>query len=59
MEWDRLHSVDLLVMFRSFAPDPEDVLKVSVYASEFGKQRMAEEAQFGPVGEFQGRVWAV
>ena len=49
-EWQHLRAVDLLVVLRSFAPKSGEVLKVTVYPSDFGLKRMAEEAQARPPG---------
>ena len=51
-EWQHLRAVDLLVVLRSFAPKSGEVLKVTVYPSDFGLKRMAEEARHGPLAAF-------
>jgi len=48
MDWDRVGADDLFLVLSSFCPPGGRVLKVSVYPSEFGKARMAEEDQLGP-----------
>lgn len=39
-------------MLQSFCPPGKQVLRVTVYPSDFGKQRMAEELKYGPQ-----RIW--
>ena len=39
---------DLFVLFHSFKPQMGKLFRVSIYPSEFGKQRMAEEKMKGP-----------
>ena len=62
LEWDRLGAVDLLVLFRSFIPQPANgttahpVRSVKVYPSEFGRQRMASEAMYGPTAIYAGGI---
>jgi hypothetical protein len=38
------------VILQSFVPAGKQVLRVTVYPSDFGKERMAHEAQYGPQG---------
>lgn len=40
---------------RSFAPKGGDVTCVTVYPSDYGLQRMAEEAAMGPKVRYTGR----
>ena len=49
MDWDRVGADDLFLALSSFCPPGGRLLKVSVYPSEFGKTRLAEEDQLGPV----------
>ena len=49
MDWDRVGADDLYLALSSFCPPGGRLLKVSVYVSEFGKKRLAEEDQLGPV----------
>jgi len=49
MDWDRVGADDLFLALSSFCPPGGRLLKVSVYLSEFGKTRLAEEDQLGPV----------
>ncbi|KAL8554569.1 hypothetical protein ACS0TY_002673 [Phlomoides rotata] len=52
LDWSQVRAVDLYVLLSSFLPKGGQVLSVSVYPSEFGAKRMAEEAVRGPVGLF-------
>ena len=51
-EWQHLRAVDLLVVLRSFAPKTGRVERVTVYPSDFGLERMREEAVHGPLAAF-------
>jgi len=53
MDWDRVGADDLFLALSSFCPPGGRLIKVSIYPSEFGKSRMAEEDQYGPK-ELQG-----
>ncbi len=48
MDWDRVEADDIFLALSSFCPPGGRLLKVSVFPSEFGKQRMAEEEKLGP-----------
>ncbi|XP_062466717.1 ESF1 homolog [Pezoporus occidentalis] len=52
MDWDRLKAKDLLALFNSFTPKGGTVFCVKIYPSEFGKERLKEEEQKGPVELF-------
>ncbi|XP_010130750.1 PREDICTED: ESF1 homolog, partial [Buceros rhinoceros silvestris] len=52
MDWDRLKAKDLLALFNSFTPKGGMVYSVKIYPSEFGKERLKEEEQKGPVELF-------
>ncbi|KAB8230629.1 pre-rRNA-processing protein ESF1 [Aspergillus alliaceus] len=51
LDWDNIRAEDLMAVFSSFAPAGGRVLKVSVYPSEFGKERMEREETEGPPRE--------
>ncbi|KAG2414281.1 hypothetical protein HFD88_003472 [Aspergillus terreus] len=51
LDWDNIRAEDLLAVFSSFVPAGGKVLKVSVYPSEFGKERMEREEVEGPPKE--------
>lgn len=48
LDWDNLHAEDLFVAMNSFKSALGSVKRVSVYPSEFGKERMAKEDVDGP-----------
>ncbi|KAL5594120.1 hypothetical protein BROUX41_001166 [Berkeleyomyces rouxiae] len=57
LDWDHIKAADLMALFTSFLPSngTGKVLRVSVYPSEFGKERMAREELEGPSKEiFKG-----
>lgn len=47
-DWNKIHSGDLMITFCSFLPEGGVLKKVSVYPSEFGLKKMAEEELHGP-----------
>ncbi|TPR04950.1 Myb-like DNA-binding domain family protein [Aspergillus niger] len=51
LDWDNIRAEDLMAVFSSFAPTGGKVLKVAVYPSEFGKERMEREETEGPPRE--------
>lgn len=51
LDWDNIKSVDLMALFKSFAPTGGRIEKVSIYPSEFGKERMQREELEGPPKE--------
>ncbi|KAH9524210.1 pre-rRNA-processing protein esf1 [Bulinus truncatus] len=48
MDWDFVKAQDLYILFKSFVPEGGHIKSVTIYPSEFGKERMAEEAMLGP-----------
>jgi len=57
MDWDRLRALDIYMLCRSFVADSDGtVVSVAVYRSEYGKERMAEEEKYGPIGLYGGTV---
>lgn len=51
MDFDNIRAVDLMAVFASFVPVGGKILKISVYKSEFGKERMEREELEGPPRE--------
>lgn len=51
LDWDNIRAVDLMAVFSSFTPGNGRISKISVYPSEFGKERMAREEMEGPPKE--------
>lgn len=51
IDWDNIKSVDLMALFKSFVPISGRIEKVSIYPSDFGKERMQREELEGPPKE--------
>ncbi|RMZ85630.1 hypothetical protein DV737_g589, partial [Chaetothyriales sp. CBS 132003] len=53
LDWDNIRAQDLMAVFSSpgFLPQNGRLLKVAIYPSEFGKERMAREEMEGPPAE--------
>lgn len=51
LDWDHIKSVDLMALFKSFVPAGGRIEKVSIYPSEFGKERIQREELEGPPKE--------
>src|SRR5271154_3441559 len=43
LDWDNIRATDLMAVFSSFLPATGRLLKVAIYPSEFGKERMERE----------------
>ncbi|KAK6350232.1 pre-rRNA-processing protein esf1 [Orbilia brochopaga] len=54
LDWDYIKSADLYVVLSSFVPAGGKILKVAIYPSEFGKERMEREEMEGPPKEVFG-----
>lgn len=55
LDWDNIRAVDLFSVFSSFVSGGGRIEKLSVYKSEFGKERMEREEMEGPPREIFGR----
>ncbi|KAG7744766.1 hypothetical protein KL912_005276 [Ogataea haglerorum] len=51
LDWDHINSADLFATFMGFVPKGGKILSVSIYPSEYGKQRMQQEQIEGPPKE--------
>lgn len=51
LDWDNIKSTDLFAVFSSFLPAGGKIHKISIYPSEFGKERMDREELEGPPRE--------
>lgn len=48
LDWDNIRAEDLMAVFSSFLPAGDRLLKVTIYPSEFGKERLEREEMEGP-----------
>jgi hypothetical protein len=48
LDWDKLRAVDIVAALRSFLPAGGSIKRVTVYPSDYGRQRMQQEAAQGP-----------
>lgn len=48
LDWDNVRSVDLMATFSGFIPPKGEIKSVSIFPSEYGKEKMAEEELNGP-----------
>ncbi|QSZ34436.1 hypothetical protein DSL72_006028 [Monilinia vaccinii-corymbosi] len=51
LDWDNIRSVDLMAVFQSFLQPGGKIHKISIYQSEYGKERMEREELEGPPKE--------
>ena len=52
LDWDNIRAADLMAVFESFVPSGSGrILKVEIFPSEFGKERMGREDIEGPPKE--------
>jgi hypothetical protein len=51
LDWDNIRAVDLLAVSSSFVPAEGRILNVTVYPSEFGRERIERERTEGPPKE--------
>ena len=51
LDWDNIRAPDLMAVFQSFIPTTGEIVRVAVYPSEFGKERMEREELEGPPQE--------
>ncbi len=56
LDWDNIRAADLMAVFSSFLPAGGRLLKVSIYPSQFGKERMEREEMEGPPKEIFASV---
>lgn len=55
LDWDNIRAADLMAVFSSFVPSTGRIRKISIYPSQFGKERMDREEMDGPPKEiFRG-----
>ncbi|CAJ0952734.1 unnamed protein product, partial [Mesorhabditis belari] len=48
LDWDHLNSEDLFILCQSFIKGGGEVKSLTIYLSDFGKERMEEEEKAGP-----------
>ncbi|KIW86453.1 hypothetical protein Z517_01850 [Fonsecaea pedrosoi CBS 271.37] len=51
LDWDNIRAADLMAVFSSFLSSSDTLLNVSIYPSEFGKERLEREEMEGPPKE--------
>lgn len=55
LDWDNIRAADLMAVFSSFVPSSGKISNISIYPSEFGKERMDREETEGPPKEIFGQ----
>lgn len=69
-DWMNISAKDIMLLFNSFKPQAGSILKVEVYPSQIGTERMAEEEKKGPqniwsaedqtsVHQVKGQKWGI
>ena len=48
LDWDKIRAVDILAVLRSFLGKGQHIRAVGVYPSDFGLEKMKQEAAIGP-----------
>jgi hypothetical protein len=48
LDWEHIKAVDILAVLQSFVPDGGSIVSVTVYPSDYGLEKMAEEKNSGP-----------
>ncbi|EYC29895.1 hypothetical protein Y032_0005g2323 [Ancylostoma ceylanicum] len=48
MDWNVVHCEDLMVLAKSFTPPGGSIRRITIYLSDFGAERLAEEDKHGP-----------
>ena len=48
MDWDKLRAVDLFALANSFKPPTGVIQRVSIFVSDYGKERIEREEREGP-----------
>ncbi len=56
LDWDHVKAVDIYAVLRSFLPAGGELKRVTVYPSDYGLERMAEEEAKGPQVRPEGGV---
>ncbi|KAL8812692.1 MAG: hypothetical protein Q9223_000509 [Gallowayella weberi] len=51
LDWDNIRAADLMAVFSSFVPAAGAIKKISIYPSEFGRERIKREEMQGPPKE--------
>lgn len=55
MDWDNVRAVDLMAVAESFCPNSGRIMSVTVYPSEYGRERLEREQLEGPPKELFAR----
>ncbi|KAL8671202.1 MAG: hypothetical protein Q9168_004298 [Polycauliona sp. 1 TL-2023] len=55
LDWDNIRAADLMAVFSSFVPVAGAIQRISIYPSDFGKERIQKEEMEGPPKEIFSR----